>query len=117
MSSLLPHDLCHGRSASRWPPTQTHSQGFLAGVLSVQWGVGPGDSEHTAEEARRLGPLPPQRGVSSTAGRSVRARGPCHPGSLSPPFTALLSRGRPGSPLVTEFCGVKDLLGIFTALF
>ena len=24
MSSLLPHDLCHGRSASRWPPTDCH---------------------------------------------------------------------------------------------
>ena len=24
MSSLLPHDLCHGRSASLWPPTQKH---------------------------------------------------------------------------------------------
>ena len=24
MSSLLPHDLCHGRSASRRPPTDCH---------------------------------------------------------------------------------------------
>lgn len=48
-------------------------------MLSVQWGVGPGDSEHTAEETQRLGPLPPQRGVSDAAGRSVRARGALPP--------------------------------------
>ena len=24
MPSLLPHDLCHGRSSSRWPPAEGH---------------------------------------------------------------------------------------------
>ena len=28
MSSLLPHDLCHGRSTSLWPPTMTHDRLF-----------------------------------------------------------------------------------------
>ena len=31
MSSLLPHDLCHGQSASRWPPTPI----CLTGSVSV----------------------------------------------------------------------------------
>ena len=26
MPSLLPHDLCHGRSSSRWPPAPVHHQ-------------------------------------------------------------------------------------------
>ena len=30
MSSLLPHDLCHGRSTSLWPPTVTSSNFFFS---------------------------------------------------------------------------------------
>ena len=39
MSSLLPHDLCHGRSASLWLPTLQHST-FLIVQLSHPYTTG-----------------------------------------------------------------------------
>ena len=39
MSSLLPHDLCHGRSTSLWPPTSPPSMGFSIGVLKTGFGI------------------------------------------------------------------------------
>src|SRR5574340_378147 len=35
MSSLLPHDLCHGRSTSLWPPTHTVKRFSLVNEAKV----------------------------------------------------------------------------------
>ena len=37
MASLLPHDLCHGQSSSRWPPANSISLSILRCGASVFW--------------------------------------------------------------------------------
>ena len=37
MASLLPHDLCHGQSSSRWPPANSISLSILRCGASVLW--------------------------------------------------------------------------------
>ena len=71
---------------------QTHRQGFLAGVLSVQWGVGPGDSERTAEETGGWAPFHHGAGSAMQGAGVCRLGAHCRPGSLPPPLagTALL---------------------------
>ena len=119
MPSFLPHDLCHGRSSSRWLPTPGELAALLGSRTDPVWrdplslvsreaGLGSASHHEKGDPGRHR--LAIRRHVTPGGSRemagsaSEEARGPCRRGPL-PRGSTCVQPGLSGGPAVVRVWG------------